>query len=198
MRPKQKKTRWFTKKKIFVPLILLVVAIGVFSALEASNKTHFFGDNHASEDKPKAQTTSDAPTAQEDFTGGDDRQPNTQTNTGGEGTVSSTNGNISSIPPQSEWTTSPSGAITVYSPAKNSLLTNGNTISGKATAAKVSFRLIDDVTGVIAQGELPVVNGNFSGKFNFSTTATSGRLDVFNTREDGVEINNVEIPIRFK
>lgn len=188
-----------SKKKIFIILGVALVAVLVFGILEVSGKTNILLSQSSDKDTNdrSAKTTSKAPTAQEDFTEGNEREPSTP-DRGGEGTVSDTGGNVSSPPPQNQWSTSPSGAITVYSPGRDTLITSGSTISGKATTPKVSFRLIDNVTGVIAQGELSVVNGNFSGTFNFSTTASTGRLDVFNTREDGVESNNVEVPIRFK
>lgn len=205
MRLKNKKVRKNNKKKILLIIIPIVVAtVAAFGILEASGKTHFFGNDtqkngkKSNEDKDRdARTTSDAPTAQEDFTGGNERQPNS-TDKASEGTVTSTDGNISTIPPQGQWTTSPNGVITVYSPANGEITTNGSTISGKTTVLRVSFRLIDDVSGVIAQGDLPVVNGTFSGTFSFSTTGKEGRLDVFSTQHDGTEINNVEVPIRFR
>lgn len=182
----------WSKKKIIAAL--LVVAIIVFAILEVAGVTKVFINKSMSGDQ--AKTTSKAETAQEDFTEGGERTPTTSTKN--EGSVSDNGGTISSIPPSTTWTTSPSGAITVYTPAANSLVTDGHTLSGKSTMPKVSYRLIDDVSGVIAQGELSVVNGNFSGKFNFNTQGSKGRLDVFTQREDGVESNNVEIPIRFK
>lgn len=195
MRSPQNTNRGKNKKIILgitIAVVMVAVAIG---SLELTNKTHFFGSDKVIDEKTK--TTSTAPTAQKDFTGGDDRHPSTNTSKG-EGTVSDTQGNVTNIPPSNQWTSSPNGVITVYSPGNSALVTNGSSLSGKANSAKVSFRLIDDVSGVIAQGELSVVNGSFSGTFNFSTTATNGRLDVFNTQPDGVEFNNTEVPIRFK
>lgn len=128
---------------------------------------------------------------------GTDRDPTTPERN--EGMVTDNNGNVGSIPPESQWTTSQTGVITLYAPAKNSVVKKGNTISGKSTASAVSYRLIDDVTGVIAQGQLTVSNGQFSGTFDFNTTASEGRLDLFTTySDDGTESNNIEVPIRFK
>lgn len=193
------KRRKISKRKIAlfaIPLTIILLIIG----LETSNTTNFFAksnnkkvQNHQEE---KAKTTSDAPSAQEDFSEGTERDPNTTQ--AQEGTVVDNKGDISSIPPQNQWTTSASGVLTIYTPSKNSVLSNGNSITGKTTASNISFRLIDDISGVIAQGNLPVVKGNFAGTFNFSTEGTSGRLDVFTTDSQGVESNNVEIPVRFK
>jgi hypothetical protein len=143
-----------------------------------------------------AKTTSTAPTAQENFTGGDNREARSQPQN--EGTATDTGGIITEQPAQDAWSVSSSGQITLYSPSKNSLFQNGDVISGASTLSTVNFRLIDDVSGVIAEGSLGVVNGKFSGKFSFSTTGTNGRLDIFSIDTGGIENNNVEVPVRFK
>jgi len=189
-----------SNKKIIITSTVLVAVLAVCAFLELSGKTSLVLDRSSNKTKSeeKAKTTSDAPTAQENFTGGDNREPTTQPSSGEEATVSDNRGNVGTPPPQTQWTTSPNGAIIVYSPARDTIITNGSTFTGKANSDTVSFRLIDNVSGVIAQGQISVVNGNFSGKFNFSTTASVGRLDIFNTKPDGVEMNNVEIPVRFR
>lgn len=182
--------------KRMIALGVVVAVIAVVGILEATNTTNLIFKSRQHKDTT-TKTTSDAPTAQEDFAQGDDREPNTNTESG-EAMISDTNGEISSIPAENQWTSSANNAITVYSPAKNTTVVNGSVISGRSDSSTVSFRLIDNISGVIAQGELKVVNGTFSGKLSFATTATEGRLDIFNTKTDGVEFNNVEVPIRFK
>lgn len=188
------------KKIIIILAVILIAAIGVFAYLEFSGKSNIFLDKSkdmkTSEEK-EAKTTSKAPSAQADYSDGDDRQPD-NANPKPEATVTDKKGALPTTPPESQWSSSTSGAITVYSPSSNSVVSNGSTLSGKATVPKISFRLIDNISGVISQGELSVVNGNFSGSFNFSTAATTGRLDIFSTRADGVEANNIEIPVRFR
>lgn len=143
-------------------------------------------------------STSTAPTAQNDFSDGDDRRvPNHSKDEGSEAIITDDQGNVESVPDKSTWTFSSSGEITLYLPAKNALISSGDKLSGQSTLKNVSFRLIDNVSGVIAQGQLNVVNGKFSGIFDFNTTATDGRLDVFGLKNDGVEFGNIEVPIRF-
>jgi hypothetical protein len=95
-------------------------------------------------------------------------------------------------------TVSESGAISLVNPSPNSSLGSGSSISGNATVEKVNFRLIDNDTGVVAQGQLNVVNGSFSGILNFRHQSSSGRLDVFNYSSDGAEINEIQLPVALK
>jgi hypothetical protein len=187
-----------TKKQVLIVLGVLLVIAGVLAVLEKTGRINLI---HSDEDRATtsdtvSKTTSTAPTAQSDFTGGDNRTPQVKDKT--EATVTDNNGSVSSVPPASQWTNIPSGAITLYTPAKNGIINNGDTLAGKATVSSVSFRLIDDVSGVIAQGQLAVKSENYSGTFNFTTSASEGRLDVFNTKADGTEQNVIEVPVRFR
>jgi type II secretory pathway pseudopilin PulG len=142
------------------------------------------------------KSTSDIESAQSEFSSAGDREP-AGAQTKPETSVNDTGG---SAQPQS--TSAPlvskDGAITVFSPANNAVFTSGSSLVGKSTDAKVSYRLIDDVSGVTTTGELGVINGNFSGKFSFSTRAAQGRIDVFQTGPGGVEKSIIEIPVRFR
>lgn len=186
----------FKNKKTVIILTVTATLFAIALFLELSGRINIFGDNHQRVIDSKTKTTSNAPTAQEDFSDGNDREPDTSTKQ--EGTLTDNRGQVSSIPPSNSWTTSSSGEITVYNPAKNSSVSNGFVLSGKSSYDNISFRLIDDISGVIAQGNLSVINGEFSGSFNYSTESKSGRLDVFNSSDSGVEKNNIEIPIIFK
>lgn len=176
--------------------IIAAVLTGI--AVVAFGVAYFSGvfDSSQSTKEEEAKTTSTAATAQDDFTGGDDRTPNQTTSN--EGTLTDNNGSVSSTPPQSSWTVSPDNKITVFSPSKNTLIASGQEISGQSTYQKVNFRLIDDASGVIAEGNIAVVNGLFSGKLNFSSAGTNGRLDLFYSTNVSPESSNVEIPVRFK
>lgn len=99
--------------------------------------------------------------------------------------------------PSSQWTQSQSGVITVKTPVANATLQNGDTVAGSATIDKVQYRLIDADAGVISQGFINVVNGNFTASISFKHYASSGRLDVFSTDGSGKEINEVQIPVKF-
>lgn len=183
-------------KKLYIFLSVLLVA--VFCILELSGKTSFILENRKSNmPQEDAKTTSTLPTAQSSFTDGDSRVPANTSNTN-EGVVTDTQGGSVSPAPESQWSVSSTGFITVYSPARSGVLKTGDTLSGKASTPSVSFRLIDDVSGVIAEGRLSVKDGMFSGKFDFSTSGTEGRLDIFSTLTNGKEENNIEIPVRFK
>jgi hypothetical protein len=157
---------------------------------------HTTSKKTASAEDQQARTTSKQPTAQSTFTGGEPRS--TTTATKDEGIVTDTKGSkADTATPESSWTKSSSGNVVVYSPAQNSVLKSGETLSGSATASRVSFRLIDNVSGVISQGSISVVNGKFSGTFDFDSKATEGRVDVFTVAPDGTESNNVSIPVKF-
>ncbi|MDB5161256.1 MAG: hypothetical protein JWO96_636 [Candidatus Saccharibacteria bacterium] len=114
------------------------------------------------------------------------------TNAGG---ATDTHGSTPVSNDSSQWTSSASGAITVKSPAPNSTLKNNEVISGSAKVESIHYRLNDNQVGVIAQGVLDVVNGNFSGALRFTSHGTGARLDIFSTDEQGVEYNEVQINV---
>lgn len=97
--------------------------------------------------------------------------------------------------PSSQWTVSESGAITVKQPAAGATIKSGFLLAGSATVDKIQYRLIDNQVGVISQGFISVVNGNFSASVNYPSYGKSGRLDVFSTSANGVEINEVQIQV---
>lgn len=182
-----------TRLIVVVLTILVLLGVAIF-VLEKRNVTHFFGA--PSVDDSNAQTTSKLPTAQSDFSSGEKRDANTVSKP--ESIVTDNNGNVGTPPPANKWTQSQNGTITVYTPTKDAALKSGDILSGATTTTgKVAFRLNDNVSGMIATGTLDIVNGKFSGKFDFSTTATEGRVDVFSQAADGTESNHVSIPVRF-
>lgn len=116
-----------------------------------------------------------------------------------QGTSKDNNG-VSSTPITSQpgqWTQSVSGVITVKQPLANSTLKNGDSVSGSAGVSRVQYRLIDNQVGVISQGFISVVGGNFSATISFTPHSSSGRLDVFSTDQNGKEINEVQLPVNF-
>jgi hypothetical protein len=190
----RKKTRRFSKKFLAAGAVILVVAI--ITVLELTNTTHFFHkpasevivkagkptavakNNSSVKQKPPQKTPSNA---------------NVHVVSGG----SDTNGSASASTSPSQWVVSKSGDITVKQPIANATFHSGDTLSGSAKVGVISFRLIDDDVGVISQGTLNVVNGDFSGTLNFTPQAPTGRLDVFTTNDQGVELNEVQISVRF-
>lgn len=187
--PKIKNYQSKNKKKIkiiamaIVCILLIVLGFFIFE-LKFKNKN-----------PDSAKTSSTAATAQEDFTNGGDRTP--VNNPKNEGTLQDNSGVVSAITPESQWSTSKDSAITVFNPAPNSILKSGSQISGKSAYSEVSFRLIDDVQGVISQGNIKVINGTYAGIMNFSTQGKVGRLDIFKTNSEGIEKSNVEILLRY-
>lgn len=186
------------KRKIFLSLgLILLLAFLTLMILEKTHTTDLIkmpgNTKITAKDKP-AQTTSKEPSAQSTFSNGQPRSTTTTNKT--EGIVTDKHGTIPSTPDESLWSKSANGSLVVYSPTQNTTLTSGQSISGSSTSNRVSFRLMDNITGVISQGSISVVNGKFSGTFNFSSKATEGRVDFFTATPDGVESNNVSIPVR--
>ncbi len=169
-------------------VVILVVALFGFLLSEVTGNTRILSS--LTDNTPN---TSDP--SQEDFTGEKEREVVYSDKE--EGVISDTKGNVDTTPPEDKWTTSVDKKISVYSPIPNTVLASGSILSGQATTANVSFRLIDNVSGVIAQGKVSVVNGKFSGVFDFKTVATEGRLDVFFANDNGSESSTIEIPVRF-
>lgn len=192
---RQKKKPSHLKRNILLAVAGLLVVAGILFVLEKKDVTNFIGAKNTAITED-AKTTSTAPTAQDDFTDGGSRDVNQGDDN--EGTVQDTSGTVPSVPPQDQWTVSADQKITAYTPSKNAIIKKGDSISGASTLPKINFRLIDDASGVIAQGTLTVEKGKFSGTFDFTTTGSNGRLDLFTANADGVESSVVEIPVRFK
>lgn len=183
------------KKILFVGLAILAAGLAVFAYLEFSGKTSVFLNRDSDFIEETAITTSDAPSAQNTFSEGGERQISERPEYN-EGIISDTGGSVGSIPPENQWIRSAN--ISLYTPIVNQTMASGAVISGQADIPVVHFRLNDSISGRIAQGSLSVVDGRFSGVLEFSTSATEGRLDIFGAREDGVEFSNIEVPVRFR
>jgi len=97
----------------------------------------------------------------------------------------------------SQWLRSASGVITVKQPISGSIIKSGVELVGTAQASKVQYRLVDNQVGVISQGFINVVSGNFSANLSFQSRSSTGRLDVFTANDNGVESNEVQIPVNF-
>lgn len=201
-----KTLKYLVRKKFILIAIATVVVLGCLGfAMEKNNVTHLTSISRKGPskapvvDNPKAQTTSRAPTAQGDYSGGSSSRQagNTLNENRGSGIVTDNKGVVNTPSSQSTWTVSTSGEITVYTPAKDAVLTSGSIISGGSTLSVVSFRLIDNITGQISTGKISVVSGKFSGTATFNTNAKIGQLDIFATKADGTEFSNISIPVRF-
>ncbi len=172
---------------LIAAILLSVAGFFVYKRVNDKNST-----------TPDAKTTSSAPSAQENFTTGDNRSPASNDSEKGSAVIVDNQGQQTTTPNQSQWTTSKTGEITVYEPAKSQVVAKGAVISGASSTSVVYYRIIDDVSGMITQGQFSVVNGKFSGTLSFNTTAANGRIDVYGADATGKEFGNVEVPIRFK
>jgi hypothetical protein len=147
-----------------------------------------YSDNNKSEDVPVSDPA---------FTDGTDRGIAAPIERNG-GITDTSGEDADDSQPGSKPLVSDSGKITVYQPTTEALIQSGSTISGLSSNSSVSFRIIDDVIGVIGTGSLKVVDGKFSGKFSFESEGTEGRVDIFSTLASGREVDVVEIPVRYQ
>lgn len=196
MRRFKRKFKKGKRKLLIVFILTLLLPVTIF-VLDRANLVNIFPqkntDSHENDD---TKTTSTAPSAQSDFSDGDNRKPNNTTNKNKgsafiEETANTSTSNNNPI-------TSSTGEITVYSPNKDSIIKSGVILSGTSTLPKVEYRIIDSVSGVITTGSLAVKDGRFSGKITISTSANEGRIDVFAVRSDLTEYSHIEIPVKFK
>lgn len=127
------------------------------------------------------------------------RTPASQNTSVNQGGANDQNGRVpsTSSADSSQWSIATSGLITLKNPVKNGSFKSGDSIDGAAAAGPVQFRLIDNQVGVVAQGTINVVSGQFSAVANFTPYSSSGRLDVFNTDPNGRETNEVQVPVNF-
>lgn len=114
-----------------------------------------------------------------------------------QGTSNDSKGTAKASTTSSQWTISESGVITVKEPTNNGTIVSGANLIGTATVDRIQYRLIDDNAGVVSQGFIGVTDGKFSASISFPSYAKTGRLDVFNTNDQGAEINEVQIKVNF-
>lgn len=146
-----------------------------------------------------SKTTSTAPTAQANFTDGNEREPgNTLHENKGSGEIVDKEGQVNDSISTTDPLVSSTGQISLFTPKQNARLKSGDDIAGASKLKTVSYRIIDDISGVIASGILKVKNGRFSGSITFTTAAKEGRLDIFGAKTDGSEFSNIEVPVTFK
>ncbi len=190
------------KHKVNIKLsILAIVIIGgalMILVLELTNTTHLFHKT-AVVRAPSTPITKLPVKATSNNSNNGVKVP-TSTSTLNQGSPTDKNGQVpsSGVPTDpSKWSSSASGVITVKLPTSNSTLQSGDTLTGTASVNLVQYRLIDSQVGVISQGPINVVNGNFTAAINFKSNGSSGRLDVFTADSSGRESNEVQIPINF-
>jgi hypothetical protein len=182
-------------KRLYIALAVLALIV-VVVLLEATNTTHVFH---------KAATVSAPPKVTKKKVAQSTINNGTKSVSGGstvaQGTATDKNGAVPSSgvsTDASQWSTSSSRLITVKSPLRNSTFKSGDTVTGSTSvASQVQYRLIDSQTGVISQGAINVVDGNFTASLSFTPHSGSGSLDIFSVNSDDTENNEVQIPLNF-
>ena len=184
------------QKKTNIVFLVLLLAVIIMILLEVTNTTDIFHKaavvraptvaiTHLSTPK-QTVVTDKTPTSNNGVAKGGAIDENGHAPTSG----------VSTDP--SQWATSASRLITVKTPLSNTKIQSGSIVSGSTSIAdQVQYRLIDNKVGVISEGTVKVVNGNFAASINFTTTGSNGRLDVFNTDTVGKELNEVQLQVNF-
>lgn len=173
-----------TKKKyLYILLALLLVAGSVYGYTQLAG-----------------QSSEQVPVSDPDFSDGTDREPHSSPERNG-GVIDTSEEDTNQEPDNTEENdglVSDEGDITLIEPKENTLLESGSTIEGRANVERVHYRLIDDNIGVVATGSISVVDGKFSGIFEFDSNGTEGRLDIFSELESGAETNVIEVPVKLQ
>lgn len=174
---------------VAIVVVALLVILYLIFVNKPSSKT---GDQ-------SAKTTSSSKTAQSDYSTGGAHSQSTSNNSTGTSVDKGGQTTATTIDtPSSQWSTSKSGLITVKQPAVNSTLKSGDTLRGSSQTSSVNYTLADNVSGLVSQGTLSVVNGDFSGILSFTHRGTSGQLSVFTfDPSTGAETNVINIPVNF-
>jgi hypothetical protein len=170
------------KKKLFLALLVIVlVAAGGFLYHQHHKPVHTY---------PVPKGTTSKPTV---------HQVTTQNNSTGQGGVVDKNGQAAgALPPASKWTSSDSGTIILQLPSAGTTIKSGDSLVGLAKVDNVQFILKDDTVGLIAQGNLKVVDGKFSGVLQFTPHAGTGKLEIYYPDpQNGAEKDIIDIDVSF-
>lgn len=184
-----------TKKhsKILLSFFALVFIVIIGTVLQLTNVVHFI-----SSPKPKVSVTSPPIHTLKTKSNPSVKVPSTSNGISqGTSTNISSPSSVSVSTPSSSWITSSSGLLTVKQPVDNNLVQSGFKLVGSSSDGNVQYTLIDSVAGMVSQGSINVINGNFAANIYFKSYGNTGRLDVYNTTSNGKEINLVEIPLNF-
>lgn len=183
-----KRNRTSQKKVLLIGLVGLAVIAGTILLYRHYHKNMNLA---ASQGQQAVQGTTSKPTT-----------PQLPTNSSvgtGQGGVVDKNGQASgSLPPASDWVSSSNGDITLQQPSANSTVVSGDSLSGQAKVSTVQFILSDDTVGLIAQGNLNVVNGKFAGTLQFTPHSSSGKLEVYTPNpSNGAEEDVIDVDVNF-
>jgi len=182
-----KRRRTSSKKILYTLLAIVLVVAAVVLYAHAHNKS---ANLAAKAGTQAVKGTVSTPTP---------HQVPSPNSTGQSGGVVDKNGQASTnLPPASQWVSSSSGNITLQQPSPNTVVTSGDSLVGLAKVSTVQFILKDDAVGQIAQGNLTVVNGRFSGVLQFTPHSKSGKLEIYYPNpNNGAEEDIVEINVGF-
>jgi hypothetical protein len=180
-----KKSKKISKKIFFITVGVVIVLFGLYlwhqSDKQNNNVTH---TTKHSATKSTTSTPVSPKVSSSNLSSGGIVNNNNQTN--------------NTLPPSSEWAISNSGDITLQQPIANSTIQSGDTLSGLANVNNVQFILTDRAVGLIAQGDLNVVNDKFSGTLQFTPHASTGTLQVYYPNpNNGAEEDVVNIDVNF-
>jgi len=181
------------KKKLLLGLLIIVLVVGGVALYihQHDKKNLNLAANKGN--KTVAVGTTSKPTQQPT-----QHQVATNNNTSQGGVVDQNGQTGGSLPPSSQWVSSTSGDITLQQPSANTTVQSGDTLSGLAKDSNVQFILTDNSVGLIAQGNLNVVNGKFSGILKFTPHSNSGKLEVYYPNPaNGAEEDIIEIDVNF-
>ena len=183
------------KTRTSIVILLLIAVIGYAAYAAINNTWPFTREENLSGQEEISTPDINAPQSSDDLSIKESGN-NTQGNSSTAGTgISDTGGDT--VEPTDNGISSESGAITLYTPTMNQKLNDNARVTGAAEIQQVQYRLKDTVHGVIGQGELTVNKGLFSGNLQINTDATSGSLELYSFDDQGREINNIEIEVKY-
>ncbi len=186
-----------SKKILVISLGILLIAASIFLVFilidEGQNNSYIDEDNAVS------SPTKLTPTEENDIENlsNTKEQDQAREDTGGSGFVEPSSGDSTSSP-AGEPSYSDDKKTVVYTPSNDEVIVSGAIISGNTENDNIFYRLIDDNSGVIGEGEIEIdESGDFSGAFSVDSNGSIGRLDMFSRAADGVEYSTIFIDIRF-
>lgn len=186
-------TKKVTKHTALIRLVYSVIIVLVFAAIILYWHRHHTGSSSSASNTHSQLTikgTVSQPTQ---------HQPTANTSTPSSGATNAPTSNTpASLPSRSLWTTSASGNITLQQPYANETIQSGDHLSGLANVSNIQFILTDNTVGLIEEGNLNVVNGEFSGTLSFTPHSSSGKLEVYYPNpSNGAEEDIINIDVNF-
>jgi len=184
VRKNKKFSKFIARHKVWLILLIMIIA-GLW----------LWHDHRSKPSTPSSSPTTGA-SSSDDSTASSTKSQVPASSSANQGGAVDKKGQGVEKPSGSDAATSNSTNITLYSPTATATLHPGDTIIGAAKVEKVEYRLVDDQVGVLAQGDLSVVGGKFSGTISFSHHSNIGKLDIFSFDKNGAEINSISVNLK--